>query len=263
MKILIFLLGCVTIAMAVPADHPAWISSVTTSKGPGKFGSLPSLHLGYRFGWSGLTAARADVHLTAKRSTYEIEVAGGTVGFSRSLFPLDVTHQAVADSSTLRPVHVYQEEKYRSETVRTTIDFTPREVTSLRQAFPAKDPSKPRTFDAAPAYDLQSALLWIRSQPLREGEQETLVAYPSNAPYLASVKVLGRERIRIAGKDRAAIKVDLKLNAIDKNLNLKAHKRFKSGRGWLSDDDLRIPLRIEADIFIGYVFAELESIEKE
>lgn len=263
MKTLVFLLGCVATALPAPAGGPDWISRITTNKGPGKFTPLPSLHLEYRFGWSGLTAAKADVHLASKRTTYEIAAAGGTVGFPRALFPLDVSHQAVADRATLRPVHVSQEEKYRSETVRTTIDFTPNEVTSLRQVFPPKDPAKPRTFDASPAYDLQSALLWIRSQPLGEGEQETLVAYASNAPYLATVKVLGRERIRIAGEERPAIKVDLKLNAIDKNLKLKAHKRFKSGRGWLSDDDLRIPLRVEADLFIGYVFAELESVKKD
>ena len=263
MKTLIFLLAGVATALAAPTGGPDWINRITTNKGPGKFTPLPSLHLAYRFGWSGLTAAKANVYLASKRNTYEISAAGGTVGFPRALFSLDVAHQAVADRATLRPVHVYQEEKYRSETVRTTIDFTPKEVTSLRESSPTKDPPKPRTFDASPAYDLQSALLWIRSQPLGDGEQETLVAYASNSPYLATVKVVGREKIRVAGADRPAIKVDLKLNAIDKNLNLKAHKRFKSGRGWLSDDDLRIPLRVEADLFIGYVFAELESVEKD
>jgi hypothetical protein len=46
-------------------------------------------------------------------------------------------------------------------------------------------------------------------------------------------------------------------------MQLKPHKLFKSGRGWLSDDDKRVPLRIEVDIFIGYVFAELESLQEE
>ena len=46
-------------------------------------------------------------------------------------------------------------------------------------------------------------------------------------------------------------------------MQLKDHKLFKGGRGWLSDDDKRIPLRIEADIFIGYVFVELESMQME
>ena len=46
-------------------------------------------------------------------------------------------------------------------------------------------------------------------------------------------------------------------------MHLKEYKLFKSGRGWLSDDANRIPLRIEADIFIGYVFADLESVQIE
>jgi hypothetical protein len=46
-------------------------------------------------------------------------------------------------------------------------------------------------------------------------------------------------------------------------MHLKEYKLFKDGRGWLSDDAKRIPLRIEADIFIGYVFGELESVQIE
>ena len=55
----------------------------------------------------------------------------------------------------------------------------------------------------------------------------------------------------------------LKLNGIDSKMHLKEYKLFKGGRGWLSDDTKRIPLRVEADIFIGYVFAELESVQIE
>ncbi|MBV8376087.1 MAG: DUF3108 domain-containing protein, partial [Verrucomicrobia bacterium] len=59
------------------------------------------------------------------------------------------------------------------------------------------------------------------------------------------------------------IKLDLQLKKIDKKMQLKDHKLFKGGRGWLSDDNNRVPLRIEADIFIGYVFAELASMKLE
>jgi hypothetical protein len=94
----------------------------------------------------------------------------------------------------------------------------------------------------------------------QEGETESLVVWASNAPYLATVKVVGRETVKFNGENKKAIKLDLKLKGIDKKLRLKDHSLFKAGRGWLSDDDKRIPLRIEADIFIGYVFAQLESM---
>jgi hypothetical protein len=38
------------------------------------------------------------------------------------------------------------------------------------------------------------------------------------------------------------------------------HGKFRSGSVWISDDADRIPLRAEVDIFIGYVFGELESL---
>jgi hypothetical protein len=45
-------------------------------------------------------------------------------------------------------------------------------------------------------------------------------------------------------------------------MQLKEHKLFKGGRGWLSDDEKRIPLRVEADV-LGDVFAELQSMRLE
>ena len=171
---------------------------------------------------------------------------------------------STTDRATLHPLHLFQEERYRSETVRTTVDYKPDRLVALREVTPEKTPAKPNTFDLTPVFDMQSALLWLRSTPLQTGQKETLIVWPSDAPYLATVTVLGRETIRVAGQERPAIKLDLQLKRIDKKtLQLKEHKKFKSGRAWLSDDDLRIPLRVEADIFIGYVYAELESLQRE
>ena len=42
---------------------------------------------------------------------------------------------------------------------------------------------------------------------------------------------------------------------------LEPHKKFQNGTIWLSDDADRIPLRIEVNIFVGYIFAELDWIK--
>jgi hypothetical protein len=242
---------------------PAWTQQLTSRRPPGDFPTAPSMHLAYRFGWSGIPAARADIYFQAAGGVYQTDATGGTYGFPRTLFRLDVVHHSITDRATLHPLRLFQEERYRSETVRTVVEYKPDQLTSLREVTPAKEPAKPRTFDLTPVFDLQSALLWIRSTPLQPGQKETLIVWPSNAPYLATVTVLGREPIRVTGENRPAIKLDLQLKRIDKTLELTEHKKFKSGRAWLSDDDLRIPLRVEADIFIGYVYAELESLERE
>jgi hypothetical protein len=136
-------------------------------------------------------------------------------------------------------------------------------VTGLREKIPGDQSPKQNIFKFSPVFDMAAALLWVRSQSLADGETESIVVWASNAPYLATVTVVGRDTIKVDAQKRSAIKLDLKLFRIDKKMQLKEHKLFKGGRGWLSDDDKRIPLRIEADIFIGYVFAELESMQVE
>src|ERR1700722_19375816 len=258
----IFLFGSTQEVRADPS--PAWARSLTSDKGPGKFTALPAIRLAYLFGWSGIQAATADIHLfSPSRNTLEMDASGATSGFPRTLFRLDINHQAKETKRTLRPIHFFQEEKYRSETVKTNVDFDADQVTGLREKIPSDHPPKPTVFKFSPVFDMTTALLWVRSQPLADGDSESIVVWASNAPYLAMIKVVGRETIKIDGQKQKAIKLDLNLKRIDKKMQLKDHKMFKSGRGWLSDDDKRVPLRIEADIFIGYVFAELESMQLE
>jgi hypothetical protein len=246
------------------AESPAWIGSLTSDKGPGNFTAPPAMRLAYRFGWSGVQAATAEIHFfSPTRNTFEVDASGATSGFPRTLFRLDIYHQATENKNTLRPIHFFQEEKYRQETVKTNVDFEPDKVTGLREKIPSDRPSKPNVFKFSPVFDMTAALLWVRSQPLADGDSESIVVWASNAPYLATVKVIGRDTIKIDGQKQNAIKLDLNLKRIDKKMQLKDHKLFKGGRGWLSDDDKRIPLRIEADIFVGYVFAELQSLQLE
>jgi hypothetical protein len=245
-------------------DKPDWAGSLTTAKGPGNFASPLPMRLAYRFGWVGLQAANAQIHLFSQtQTTFEIDATGATSGFARALFKLDIYQQAIANKMTLRPIHFFQEEKYRSETVRTNVDFESNQLTGLREKIPSSYPDMPKIFKFSPVFDMASALLWVRSQPLAEGETESIVVWASNAPYLATVTVLGRDTIKVNGHEEKAIKLALKLNGIDSKMHLKEYKLFKDGRGWLSDDAKRIPLRIEADIFIGYVFGQLESVQIE
>ncbi len=44
-----------------------------------------------------------------------------------------------------------------------------------------------------------------------------------------------------------------------KNLELEPHKKFKRAFAWLSDDRDRMLLKIEAEIFVGSVWCELQS----
>jgi len=100
----------------------------------------------------------------------------------------------------------------------------------------------------------------LRSQPLNDRSVERVVVYPASSAYLASVTVLGREKISVRAGTYNAIKLDLKLKRIGKHLELETHKKFRRASIWVSDDAERLLLRIEAQIFVGTVFADLQSV---
>ena len=103
----------------------------------------------------------------------------------------------------------------------------------------------------------------MRSQPLRDRSVYCIVVYPATSAYLATVTVLGHEKISVRAGTYNAIKVDLQLHKVGKNTELEPHRKFRRATAWVSDDTDRLPLRIEAQIFIGTVFAELQSVEFE
>ena len=109
--------------------------------------------------------------------------------------------------------------------------------------------------------DIHSAIQLVRSEPLTNGDVYKTLVYPANAPYLAQINVVDHVRLRAAGQSWKAIKLDLRLSKIDRDMNLETHEKFKRCSVWLSDDADRLLLRIESEVHIGSVWCELEHVD--
>jgi hypothetical protein len=234
----------------------------TLSKEPiGNFPEMGPLRASYRFGWSGLTAATGDVHFTKpSENKFQLDGTGRTIGFVRALWKLDASYQAIASAETLRPIETQQIENYRSKKIVTHLTFTNNGVTRARTEGKGAAASKTRQFNFPNLFDLFSAMLYLRSQPLKERTVYRVVAYPATNAYLAAVTVVGREKISVHAGSYSAIKLDLRLKRIGKQRQLEPHRKFRGATIWVSDDPERLLLRIEAQIFVGTVFAELQSV---
>jgi hypothetical protein len=235
----------------------------TLSKEPiGNFPELRPLRASYRFGWSGVTAATGEIHFSKpSNDRFQLEGTGRTIGFVRALWKLDVTQRAVANSQTLAPIELQQTENYRSKKIVTHLTFTDNGVTRKRtEGEGATAKTTTRNFTLPNLFDLHSAALYLRSQPLKEGNVYRLAVYPATNAYLAMIKVIGRDKISVRAGTYNAIKLDLQLKRIGKHLELEPHKKFRRATIWVSDDAERVILRIEAQIFVGTVFAELQSV---
>jgi hypothetical protein len=246
---------------ATAVAHADWRGDLSDPQ-PGAFPMLRPMQLDYLCGWAGLPAGRVEVRFFHPApDTCELDATAATIGFARALWRIDATHAARANVESLKPIDVHQREMYPSRTIQTDLDFDDAGVDRLRQSTNDKNPARHKRFDFQNLYDLQTALLYLRSQPLENGRVYHLVVYPANAPYLATVTVLGREQIKVKAGTYPAIKIDLRLEKVTNNMTLAPHGKFKHGTGWLSDDADRLPLRLNAQIFVGTVWLELQKVE--
>jgi Protein of unknown function (DUF3108) len=236
-----------------------WQSTVSKAS-PGDFPTPRSVRAAYRFGWAGLTAATAEVYFTKSSNNHDqLDGIGRTIGLARLLWKFDVNYCSIANATTLRPIEVKQTESYRSKTLFTHLVFNNAGVKRKRTEWPKDGKSKIREFDFPNLFDMHSALLYLRSQSLTNGSVYRVVVYPATSAYLVTLTVTGREKISIRTGTYNAIKLDLRLQKIGKHLELEPHRKFRRATIWVSDDANRLPLRAEAQVFIGTVFAELQS----
>jgi hypothetical protein len=238
-----------------------WQSTLTREP-PGNFPELRPLRATYRFGWAGLTAATGEVHFTApSEDTFQLDGTGQSIGFVRALWKLDANFRAIANSQTLRPIETQQTENYRQKKLVTRLTFTNKGVTGARtESRGESTATKTRKFNFTDLFDLHSAMLYLRSQPLTDGSVHRVVVYAATNAYLATVTVVGRDEISVRAGTSKAIKVDLRLDRVGKHLELEPHRKFRRATIWVSDDRDRILLRVEAQIFVGTVFADLQSV---
>jgi Protein of unknown function (DUF3108) len=258
---LIFALALFSASTALGAK---WEDTVTASSPPTFPGPRP-MHAKYGFGWSGFPGATADVRFTKPLADrFQLDGSVHAVGLVRTLWKFDATYTSTVDADSLHPLEVRQIENVRSKKTLTNLSFESNGVTSKETETPAKTPGpKIRHFDSPRLFDLLSALLYLRSQPLQERNVQRVVVYPQTSAYLATVTVVGRERLSVPAGTYNAIKLDLQLSKIGKNRELEPHRKFRRATVWLSDDPDRLLLKIEAQIFVGSVFGELQSVEFE
>lgn len=257
----IFFIALVALAVAGTGQSaPTWESTLTKDP-PGNFPELRPIHATYHFGWSGFTAATGDIHFSKTADQrFELEATGRTIGLVRALWKLDASYRGLAEVGTLRPIESKQTEVYRKKKLITELIFTNSGVTRARTESPGVGATATLPFNFPSLFDLHSALLYLRSQSLNDHSVYRIVVYPATSAYLTTATVLGRERVSVRAGMYNAIKIDLQVKRVGKKLELEPHRKFRRATVWISDDENRIPLRIEAQIFIGTVFAELQAV---
>lgn len=252
---------CFVLAVASGHAAPSW-TSLLTAEAPAAFPPPPDFAATWTFGWSGFPAAEARTAVSTKDGVIRLKASGGTRGAARFLWQLDARLESESRLPHFATLRSEQVEDYARRTIRTSIVARDDGLWRLRDT---GDPAKSRwkRVKISPVRDLFSGMLFIRSQPLGDGDRIGLVIYPGDSPFLVEATVAGHEPLTTPAGVFPAIRLRLSIQRINlkKDGALEAHGKFRSGDVWLSDDADRLPLRAEVDLFIGYVFAERTSLE--
>lgn len=240
-----------------------WQEDVRTLRA-GDAAAPPDFSARYVFGWTGFEAAEADVALRKRGDgQWTAVVRGGTTGIVRRLWKLDADYEALLAEKDWRSISSRLRETYASYRTDETTDFPPSGARSRRES--TKEGSRPprwRNFKVPGLRDIAGALLLARSQPLRDGDRISLAVFPGQWMYLVRIKVEGRETLPWKGEKHDTIRASLQIDSINKDYSLSPHKKFQRGTVWVSDDAMRIPLRVEVKVFVGHVFAELAEVSR-
>jgi hypothetical protein len=247
-----------------PAVLPGWWSRVNAGA-PGAFPAPRPFKADYRITWEGLEAADFSSECTLGNNGSEIctLVKVQTTGVARTLWKFDATNLSVVDKQKLRPLRLEQtEELGRKESVG-RVDFTPLSAvhTGYDHGPDIPDRRRSRRYDYPGLFDMESAFLYMRSLPLAIGDSRTMALMTAGSPYLATITVVGKGKVQVKAGEFPAFEYSLVLEKITKYGTLEPRKGFKDGHAWISDDANRLILKVQADVFVGAVSAELESVQ--
>lgn len=251
---------------AESADPPAWMSEVTRLP-PGDNADLRPVKLAYTLAWNNrVNAGEFEVSIVrhkAGKSRFIGDAKGKSTGFARLLWPYDFQARSIVDEESLRPVTFQLVEKERDESSNYDIIFEEKRqiftTTSQKENEKARTATTRFTFDFG--QDILSSAFYLRSQELKQGEEVTMLVTPFNRPYVARLVVTGREDRKIKGRKYSAIKLDATIGKVNEDLTLKHYDKIKKTTLWVSNDEYRIPLELQAQISVGFVSARLTDLD--
>jgi hypothetical protein len=256
-------LKCVVVVVLALLSVAQANAEIPKSTPPGSFPNPKGYRAKYSLGWAGIPAATAEALLVAQGDRLTLSGKASTIGPARVLWKLDASLESIVEADSLRPIRSELIEEYsRVKSVIThTFDRSGVFYRKIETPEPER-PAKPRYIENPDVLDLFGALLRFRSQPLANGEKVTAVETQGNTLYVSVLTVESRETIRTAGREWPAIRCSLGLQRVGKTGLLEPHRKFRRASTWLSDDADRYVLRIESDVFVGFVYAELTKVEK-
>jgi len=206
----------------------------------------------YDIYWLGIYVGGAVLEAIYDKEALRITSRANSASFISTFYTVeDYAESLVLKGKAARFRIKQREGRYKSDK-ETIFDLSKGKVTYFDYL---KGKKNERSLDGV-VWDVISGFYYLRAQPLMIGKVVFINVFDSNKLLKAEVSVLRKEKIRVSGRGEVraiVVKPDLKSEGL-------FHKKGDVFI-WLTDDEARIPVRLETRVPIGRVVAELKKSE--
>jgi hypothetical protein len=221
----------------------------------------PLVELGtyeYKVSWQGLAVANATVLVSEQslgdRGYFKVEATAKTGKVIDWFYKMRHKSESLfrKDSMEPRTFSSFQREnsrrRYRQVSFADNGDITTRKWRNGKE----KDEEFFKTENST--FDPISAAFLAKSLPLELKSIMEFDVYNGKHRYLISFEVVGKEKVHVMGKTRDAFKV---IPRVQKLTDSDGEKRLRSATVWISADNRREILKLESEVLVGSVKAQL------
>jgi hypothetical protein len=206
--------------------------------------------LSYDVSWSSyLTAGTATTTVLEKKpsfnsTAYYIVAEGRPTPLLSKLYSVYYKMDTLLDSFTLLPQRgsVYSEEGKRHRFKTTQFD---RPAKKVLFEYKADTTVKSDFATSAVTQDALSAIYVLRAIPLKPGEKMTMPIADNGINYKVQFDAGASEKVRTPRGDQAAVKI--RLSVFDDQAKPVGKNVFI----WISEDERRLPVKLQADLPVG------------
>ena len=205
--------------------------------------------------WLGIYVGNATFEAVLNNGELRITSQVHSTPFVSTFYKVeDYAESRIVDGA---PVHFsikQQEGKYRSNK-ETIFDQSGKKVTFLNHL---KETKEEHTMEGQGLWDVISGFYYLRTHSMETGKTISINVFDSNKFLTAEVTVMGKERIEDVnqkGIDTIIVKPVLNSDGLFKNKG--------TILVWFTDDERRIPVKVETEVPVGKIIAKLMSRESE
>lgn len=216
----------------------------------------------YRISWQGIPVANGNLDISRPDHDapgyLKITARAETVKALSWLYHLTHRTEGSCKETTFQPhlFSTWQIENSREKWRR--IEFAPdgmiHTVVGKKGGVDERLDFNPNNFTVDPV----CGSLLARSLSIKVGAEASFDVFNGKHRFLISFKVLGQEKLKVQGVMRNAFKV---LPSVKKLTDTEGEPRLRRVLIWISTDRSREILRLESEVFIGSIVAQLQSFQ--